>query len=1311
MGFSTSQSLRAFAATTVAVLLVVACGSGDSSEFVPEVPPLEEAGVTDPGTFMPGTADGGDAMLGASACKPTTCAAQGIECGPAGNGCGGIIPDCGKCATGLRCGGPNALSKCVSPSIGTACVPKTCLELGVECGLAGDGCGGTLTCGTCPGGKQCGADGAYSKCVTPTPLGADGGACVPKTCADYLAQNKDCGPQSDGCGSQINCGTCTAPEFCGGGGPSKCAVSGGGVCTPKTCADFVGKCGAQPNGCGGVTADCGGCTAPEVCGGGGTPSVCGGGGVVGPGGGGCAPKLTCAAGQCGKIADGCGGVLDCGSTCAPGTVCGGGGTPNVCAAPACTKLTSCPAGMNCGSIADGCGGTVSCGGACTAPAICGGGGQSNVCGGGTVSSGGGGVCTPQTCAQTGKECGPVADGCGGLTNCPICPSPAICGGGGVASFCGGANQCTKRTVADCAGLGANCGYIADGCGGLVQCGATCPNGGVCGSTTANVCGGGGAGCVNFCLSQDATCAAASKTKVTGKVFAPNGTLPIPGALIYVPNASKTSPYGVTALGSGVSGAGTCEQCNQPASGNPLVSTTSAFDGSFTLDNVPAGVAFPIVIQLGKWRRMVTIPAVTKCTSKALTAAQTRLPTRQDEGANGVDNIPLVAISTGQVDGLECVFRKLGIESSGATNQFSNPAGFTGGGTGRIRLYQDNDIAGNGAAKGGAIFNASTPRTDAALTDTQAHLDQYDAVIFGCAGNQNDRTTDILDRVRAYADKGGRVFATHYEYVYLYNRTPWDVTASWDVPNARSSGNNSWTGVVDTSSGKRLLFSQWLDATGVKALTATSPPRIDIVEARNNVDRPVAANAEEWISRYNDAPATGGPAVLHYTFNTPSTATPANQCGRVLFSDFHVSLGNTAGKTFPAECSNTGLTNQEKVLAFFLFDLTSCIQTVTPPACTAKTCGSYPAGTCGIQSDGCGGTTPDCGVCAAGQTCGGGGVQNQCGGPTCTPKTCAQLGATCGTVPDGCGNTVNCPPCPDGTTCGGGGVAYQCGAPACTPKGCVALGVECGKTGDGCGNEITCPDCTAGTTCGGGGVPNKCGSPACVPNACPAGKNCGDVPNGCGGLVHCGDCGPGTLCGGGGAANVCGAASCSPKSCIAQGAQCGMISDQCGSVLTCPPCAPGEFCNGQNLCVAPTCTPKTCAQLGVQCGPTADGCGGILQCGGCAAGLGCGANGTPGVCGTQPCAPKTCTDLSAVCGQVANGCGGLTPDCGTCAGSLSCKNGACVNACAPRTCADAGANCGPISDGCGGLVDCGTCMPGLSCGFNGNANICGSDGPH
>ena len=99
----------------------------------------------------------------------------------------------------------------------------------------------------------------------------DGGAantCVPKTCAQ---EGFSCGPNTDGCGNVIQCGTCPGADYCGGGGYSKCgnpALSADGsapVCVPKTCSDFPAlTCGEQSDGCGGLTASCSTCTAPQI---------------------------------------------------------------------------------------------------------------------------------------------------------------------------------------------------------------------------------------------------------------------------------------------------------------------------------------------------------------------------------------------------------------------------------------------------------------------------------------------------------------------------------------------------------------------------------------------------------------------------------------------------------------------------------------------------------------------------------------------------------------------------------------------------------------------------------------------------------------------------------------------------------------------------------------------------------------------------------------------------------------------------------------------------------------------------------------
>jgi hypothetical protein len=51
------------------------------------------------------------------------------------------------------------------------------------------------------------------------------------------------------------------------------------------------------------------------------------------------------------------------------------------------------------------------------------------------------------------------------------------------------------------------------------------------------------------------------------------------------------------------------------------------------------------------------------------------------------------------------------------------------------------------------------------------------------------------------------------------------------------------------------------------------------------------------------------------------------CGRAVFSDFHVTADALQGmkKTFPTDCKADPLTDQEKALAFMLFDLSSCVQ--------------------------------------------------------------------------------------------------------------------------------------------------------------------------------------------------------------------------------------------------------------------------------------------------------------------------------------------------------------------------------------------------
>ncbi len=79
-------------------------------------------------------------------CSPTTCAAQGANCGSISDGCGGTV-DCGTCTGYDTCGGGGIPNVC-------GCRPRTCADVGASCGTVSDGCGGTLNCEN----KRCTSD-------------------------------------------------------------------------------------------------------------------------------------------------------------------------------------------------------------------------------------------------------------------------------------------------------------------------------------------------------------------------------------------------------------------------------------------------------------------------------------------------------------------------------------------------------------------------------------------------------------------------------------------------------------------------------------------------------------------------------------------------------------------------------------------------------------------------------------------------------------------------------------------------------------------------------------------------------------------------------------------------------------------------------------------------------------------------------------------------------------------------------------------------------------------------------------------------
>jgi hypothetical protein len=396
-------------------------------------------------------------------------------------------------------------------------------------------------------------------------------------------------------------------------------------------------------------------------------------------------------------------------------------------------------------------------------------------------------------------------------------------------------------------------------------------------------------------------AAAQTTTISGTVYDPRTTansLPLPNVLVY----ATTDP--VAPLPSGVQ----CLTSNNSTPTGVVAYGFTAVDGSFELGNIPVNGTYTVVIQAGKWRRQFT----ENIGAGPLTGLALHMPSDHTQG-----DIPMIAIATGSVDALECVLLQMGI----APTEFTDDNG-TVNPSGHIHLYK-------GSSSTGAVINASTP-SQTTLMSSSSLMSRFDMVMFPCQGNANNQATATgATNLLNFANAGGRIFATHFSYAWLDPNSPFSSlfppVANWNINQAQPTPDPG-PATVNTGFTDGAIMSQWLQNAGA----STSPGQIQISTLRHDFNG-VIPPTQSWLTLNSGGTAVDPHPTMQFTFNTPVGAAADQQCGRVVFNEYHVFNANSGTAIFPNECpSSASMSAQAEMLEFALFDLSSFVTPVVVP---------------------------------------------------------------------------------------------------------------------------------------------------------------------------------------------------------------------------------------------------------------------------------------------------------------------------------------------------------------------------------------------
>jgi len=388
------------------------------------------------------------------------------------------------------------------------------------------------------------------------------------------------------------------------------------------------------------------------------------------------------------------------------------------------------------------------------------------------------------------------------------------------------------------------------------------------------------------------CALNSKATITGRVTAPNQADPVPGAAVYIPsNMPELFPAEVK-----------CEVCANPGSnGNRMYTTVTSYDGRFTLSGVCPG-KYWFVMQNGRFRRAIQIN-VPKAGNVKITAGQSRLP-RKNREFTIHDAVPKIAVATGDYDKMECVLRKMGLDTSA------------------YHLYEGAKL----------LKNKALNKTLADLVKNYNLLKTYNIVFINCSDNTFEtqlKSSLVQQNLKKYVSSGGRLYVTDWSYDWIeqlpdlakfIDFEPGASGASPEAQNAAALGKNGLKIYADIKDSK---LAKWLGQFSGAIQNGKS--LISHFLTGWVIMKSVSKEVKTWVTGVirSTNGAIQGSRPLTVTFNY-------NNCGKALFSSYHTEGRDDelkgwppVAKPFPQYCAGK-FSPQDRILEYLIFDIANCV---------------------------------------------------------------------------------------------------------------------------------------------------------------------------------------------------------------------------------------------------------------------------------------------------------------------------------------------------------------------------------------------------